>query len=70
MICGGVLMNVLMEKIILLLVLALRRSQGTYTVDTDACAGQMRCLLFQRPPKRNDKPMRNWSHSLTDVERA
>lgn len=51
-------------------VLALPRSQGPYTVESDAYDRQIGYVLLQKELDGHNKPIRDWSGSLTDTERA
>lgn len=51
-------------------VLALPRSQSTYTAILDACARQRGYVLLQYQPDEHNKLIEYWSRSLTDAKRA
>lgn len=61
--------NILRDKLISPPVLALPNATGRYTVDTDACDRQVRCVLMQ--DQREDKPnsVGYCSRKLTKAER-
>ena len=50
-------------------VLALPRRDGHLTLDTDACARQLGCVLLQTQPDGTDRPLGYWSRSLSSAER-
>lgn len=50
--------------------LGLQRLQGDYMVDTDAYNKKTGCIILQMQRYGTDKPIRCWSHSLNDAERA
>lgn len=49
--------------------LAPQTSQGSYTVDIDACYKQIGCVLLQKQPDRTDRPILCWSCWLDDAEK-
>ena len=49
--------------------LALPRRDGHLTLDTDACARQLGCVLLQTQPDGTDRPLGYWSRSLSSAER-
>jgi len=49
--------------------LALPRRRGTYTLDTDASAGQVGAVLLQEQPDQSTWPLGYWSRSLNAAER-
>jgi len=49
-------------------ILALPRRQGTYTLNTDASAGQVGAVLLQDQPDHSMRPVGYWSRSLTAAE--
>jgi len=51
-------------------ILALARRQGTYTLDTDASAGQVGAVLLQEQPDQSTRPVGCWSRSLNAAERT
>jgi len=50
-------------------IVALPRRQGTYTLDTDASAGQVGAVLLQEQPDQSTRPVGYWSRSLNAAER-
>lgn len=50
-------------------ILALPRRTGQYTVDTDASAAQVGCVLLQEQPGGGHKPVGYWSRPLSSAER-
>jgi len=50
-------------------IVALPRRQGTYTLDTDANAGQVGAVLLQEQPDQSTRPVGCWSRSLNAAER-
>ena len=50
-------------------ILDLQRSQGTYTLDTDASAGQLVAVLLQEQPDQSTRPVGYWSPSLNAADR-
>ena len=62
-------MKDLQDKLITPPVLALPRPNGRITIDTDACAYQVGCVLLQEQEDQTVKPIGYWSRSLTDAER-
>jgi len=50
-------------------ILALPRRQGTYTLDTDASAGQVGAVLLQEQPDQSTRLVGYWSRSLNPAER-
>jgi len=50
-------------------IFALPRRQGTYTLDTDASAGQVGVVLVLKQPDQSTRPVGNWSCSLNAAER-
>jgi len=49
-------------------ILALPRRQETYTLDTDASAGQVGAVLLQEQPDQSTRPLCYWSQSLNSAE--
>jgi len=50
-------------------ILALPRRDGSYTLDTDAIAGQVGAVLLQEQPDQSTRPVGDWSRSLNAAER-
>jgi len=50
-------------------ILALPRRKGTYTLDTDASAGQVGAVFRQEQPDLSTRPVGYWSRSLNATER-
>lgn len=50
-------------------ILALARTDGHFTIDTDACDTQIGCVLLQRPPDDTNRPIGYWSRTLSDPEK-
>jgi len=50
-------------------ILAQPRRQGTYTLDTDASAGQVGAVLLQEQPDQSTRPVGYWSRFLNTAER-
>jgi len=50
-------------------ILALPRRQGTYTLDTDASAGQVGAVRLQEQPDQSTRPVGYWSRSLNAAQR-
>jgi len=50
-------------------ILALPRRQGTYTLDTDASAGEVGAVLLQEQPDQSPRPVGHWSRNLNPAER-
>lgn len=48
--------------------LALARSKGQYTLDTDACDKQVGCALPHEDEKESNRPVGYWCHTLIDKE--
>lgn len=48
--------------------LAIPRSQGSYTVDIIAYDRQVGCILLKKQPYGHDKRIGYWSRSITDTE--
>lgn len=55
-------------KLITPTVLALPKSNGQYTTDTDACDTQVGCVLSQEHVDKILKPIGYWMRSLCDAE--
>ena len=51
-------------------ILALPRSEGKFTLDTDACDTQVGCVLLQDQPDGHARPIGYWSRKLTKAEQA
>jgi hypothetical protein len=60
----------LKERLINPPILSLPRSQGQYTLDTDASQDQIGCCLFEEQGEKKLKPIGYWSRSLTKAERS
>jgi len=50
-------------------ILAQPLRQGTYTLDTDASAGQVGAVLLQEQPDQSTRPVGYWSRFLNTAER-
>lgn len=62
-------MNKIHEHLITLPILALQRTKGNYTIETDVCDLQIGCGLLQEQSDRTSTPVDYWSSSVTKRRR-
>lgn len=63
-------MKALQDKLLSLPVLALPRYGLKYTLDTDACRDQVRCVLLRGQEDGTKRPIGYWSLFLNDSQRT
>lgn len=63
-------LNTLNKKLISRSIFAFRHLQGTYSANSKFCYWQIGCVILQKHPNEHERPIRYYSSSVTNAERA